>query len=76
MSNIVLIIIARILVRSKIRKIWHILPISRLYRLLPLLTSPSQLDDDDDDVESAANDNDDYEEEDADDDGPSKVYTR
>ena len=33
---------------AKIRKIWHILPISRLYRLLPLLASTSQLDGDDD----------------------------
>ena len=58
--------------RSKIRKIWHILPISRLYRLLPLFASPSQLDGDDD-IDSAANDDD--EEEDVDDDGPPKVYT-
>ena len=36
---------------AKIRKIWHILPISPLYRPLPLLASTSQLDDDDDEEE-------------------------
>ena len=52
--------------RAKIRKIWHILPISRLYRLLPLLASTSQLDDaDDDDGDDDDGDDDDG---DADDD--------
>ena len=44
---------------AKIRKIWHILPISRLYRLLPLLASTSQLDDSDDDGDYGDNDGDD-----------------
>ena len=38
-------------VGAKIRKIWHILPISPLYRPLPLLASTSQLDDDDEEEE-------------------------
>ena len=44
---------------AKIRKIWHILPISGLYRLLPLLASTSQLDDSDDDGDYGDNDGDD-----------------
>ena len=51
--------------RAKIRKIWHILPISRLYRLLPLLASTSQLDDGDDEDGDA---DDDFDDDDFDDD--------